>query len=87
MRFRFARLFAVLAGISMGLTAQAQEKNIAVYQAAQAAQPAVMDTLKKLVLMESGSANLAGLSKVADFAQERLQSLGAKTEQIGRAHV
>ena len=48
--------------------------------AAQAAQPAVIDTLQKLVLIESGSANLAGLAKVADFAQARLEALGAKTE-------
>lgn len=62
--------------------AQAQQRDEAVFKAAEAAQPAVIDTLQKLVLIESGSANLPGLVKVADFAQERLKALGAKTERM-----
>lgn len=73
-------LAAVALSLSFG--AWAQKRDDALFAAAQAAQPAVIDTLHKLVLIESGSANIAGLSKVADYAQARLQALGAKTERI-----
>ena len=73
-------LAAVALSLSFG--AWAQKRDDALFAAAQAAQPAVIDTLQKLVLIESGSANIAGLSKVADYAQARLQALGAKTERI-----
>jgi glutamate carboxypeptidase len=63
-------------------TTYAQQRNDAVFKAAEAAQPAVIETLQKLVLIESGSANLAGLLKVADYAQSQLNALGAKTERI-----
>ena len=39
-------------------------------------------SLQDLVRMESGSANLAGVGRVADFAQARLQALGAQTERL-----
>lgn len=68
--------------LSLSTQALAQKRDEAIFAAAQAAQPAVIDTLHKLVLIESGSANLAGLNKVADFAQARLDALGAKTERI-----
>jgi len=62
--------------------AYAQQREDAVFNAAEAAQPAVIETLQKLVLIESGSANLAGLVKVADYAQNQLNALGAETERI-----
>jgi glutamate carboxypeptidase len=62
--------------------ASAQKRDEAILGAAQAAQAAVIDTLHKLVLIESGSANITGLTKVADYAQARLEALGAKTERI-----
>jgi glutamate carboxypeptidase len=34
------------------------------------------------VLIESGSANAAGLAKMADYVGQRLQALGARTERI-----
>lgn len=68
--------------LSLSPQAWAQKRDEAIFAAAQAAQPAVIDTLQKLVLIESGSANIAGLHKVADYAQARLQALGAKTERI-----
>jgi glutamate carboxypeptidase len=64
------------------IAAQAQQRDDSVFKAAEAAQPAVIETLQKLVLIESGSANLAGLVKVADYAQNQLNALGAKTERI-----
>jgi glutamate carboxypeptidase len=36
-------------------------------------------------MIESGSANLAGISKVADFAEAQLKALGARTERIKAA--
>src|SRR5437879_3204467 len=46
--------------------------------AGQAAQPAVIDTLKEMVTIESGSANAEGLAKMADYTEKRLLALGAK---------
>ncbi len=80
-RSPLAQLIAV-ALVALTGAAQAQQRDDAVYKAAQAAQPAVIETLQKLVLIESGSANLPGLAKVADYAQARLNALGATTERI-----
>jgi len=66
-------------------TAFAQERNATVFAAAQAAQPAVIESLKTLVHIESGSANLGGIAKVADFVEARLKALGARTERIKAA--
>jgi glutamate carboxypeptidase len=74
--------FMTAALVVMTGAAQAQQRDDAVLKAAEAAQPAVIETLQKLVLIESGSANLPGLVKVADYAQTRLNALGAKTERI-----
>lgn len=53
----------------------------ALRDAAQRAQPAVIDTLKDLVHIESGSSNVDGLLKMADYTERRLQALGASTER------
>ena len=68
--------------LALSAPASAQKRDEAILGAAQAAQAAVIDTLHKLVLIESGSANITGLTKVADYAQARLEALGAKTERI-----
>jgi len=73
---------ATVALVIFTSTAYAQQRNDAVFKAAEAAQSAVIETLQKLVLIESGSANLTGLLKVADYAQAQLTALGAKTERI-----
>jgi glutamate carboxypeptidase len=49
--------------------------------AAEAAQPALIETLHEMVLTESGSGDLEGLAKMADFTEARLKALGAKTER------
>jgi glutamate carboxypeptidase len=49
--------------------------------AAEAAQPALIETLHEMVLIESGSGDVEGLAKMADFAEARLKALGAKTER------
>lgn len=73
---------AAAALVIVSAAVNAQQRDEAVLKAAEAAQPAVIETLQKLVLIESGSANLAGLLKVADYAQNQLNALGAKTERI-----
>ena len=64
------RNFTLIASAALALctVAQAQTRDAAVFAAAQAAQPAVIETLQQLVRIESGSGNMDGLSKVADFA-------------------
>ena len=49
--------------------------------AATAAQPAVVETLKSMVLIESGSGDAAGLAKMATLVDDRLKALGFKTER------
>jgi len=54
----------------------------ALLKAAQAAQPAVIESLRDMVAIESGSADLAGLGRMADFVERRLKALGMQTERI-----
>jgi glutamate carboxypeptidase len=54
----------------------------ALLDAARRAQPAVVESLKEMVLIESGSRNAAGLTRMADFTERRLRALGAQTERI-----
>jgi len=54
----------------------------ALLDAARRAEPAVADTLKDMVQIESGSLNADGLARMADYTERRLQALGAKTERI-----
>jgi glutamate carboxypeptidase len=49
--------------------------------AAKAAQPAVVDTLKSLVMIETGSGDVDGLAKMATLLDDRLKALGFKTER------
>lgn len=50
--------------------------------AARAAQPAVIDSLRDMVLIESGSQDAAGLKRMADYVEGRLRALGARTERL-----
>ncbi|WJR79353.1 M20/M25/M40 family metallo-hydrolase [Bradyrhizobium sp. NP1] len=69
-----------LATLAAASTAQAaaDEKLRA---AAEAARPALIDTLHEMVLIESGSADVEGLAKMADLTEARLKALGARTER------
>src|SRR3954471_22633105 len=49
--------------------------------AAEAAQPALIETLHDMVLIESGSGDVEGLARMADFTEARLKALGAATER------
>jgi glutamate carboxypeptidase len=50
-------------------------------KAAEAAQPALIETLRDMVVIESGSSDVEGLAKMAEFTEARLKALGAKTER------
>ncbi|MCA6124810.1 M20/M25/M40 family metallo-hydrolase [Bradyrhizobium sp. WSM 1704] len=75
-------LFALALAASPALAA-ADEKLRA---AAEQAKPAVIDSLHEMVLIESGSADVEGLKKMADFTEARLKALGAKTERRKTTH-
>ncbi|MFB9269007.1 M20/M25/M40 family metallo-hydrolase [Bradyrhizobium erythrophlei] len=49
--------------------------------AAEQAQPAVIESLRDMVMIESGSSDVDGLKKMADYTEARLKALGAKTER------
>ncbi|NUZ05430.1 glutamate carboxypeptidase [Piscinibacter koreensis] len=49
--------------------------------AAQQAQPALVETLRGLVSIESGSGDVAGLAKIADVLDQRLKALGFTTRR------
>lgn len=49
--------------------------------AAEQAQPALTETLKEMVSIESGSSDLGGLKRMADLTEARLKALGATTER------
>ena len=49
--------------------------------AAKAAQPAIVDTLKSMVMIETGSGDVDGLAKMATLLDDRLKALGFKTER------
>jgi len=70
-------LLATTAGLS-GAHAAPDEK---IRAAAEQAKPAVIDSLREMVLIESGSSDVEGLKKMADFTEGRLKALGAATER------
>src|ERR1700730_2041982 len=49
--------------------------------AAETAQPALIETLREMVLIESGSGDVEGLKRMADLTEARLKALGATTER------
>ncbi len=49
--------------------------------AAEKAKPALIETLHDMVMIESGSSDVDGLKKMADFTEARLKALGATTER------
>ena len=81
----FASLASAVLLTFVAATARAAPADAALLGAASAAQPAVIASLKDMVLIESGSADAAGLAKMAGYVEARLQSLGARTERIAPA--
>lgn len=67
-----------LVGASSSALAAPDEKLRA---AAEAAQPALIETLRDMVMIESGSGDVEGLAKMANLTETRLKALGARTER------
>ncbi|MGJ7499357.1 glutamate carboxypeptidase [Variovorax sp. ZT5P49] len=81
--FFFAlRSVALACGLSLGAVASVQAApDTGLLAAAEKAQPAVIDNLKEMVLIESGTLNVDGLLKMADVVEGRLKAVGMKTER------
>ena len=77
-KFRTLTLLAALALCATANAAGADEKLLA---SARAAQPAVIESLREMVLIESGSSDAAGLKGMSDYVEARLRALGAVTER------
>jgi glutamate carboxypeptidase len=76
---RRAGTFACVMAVA---TAAAAGPDAALLAAAEAQQPAVIESLHDMVAIESGSGNPDGLTQMADYAEARLRALGATTERI-----
>jgi glutamate carboxypeptidase len=74
-------LLALALSATVHAGAFAAEANQPLLQAARQAEPAVIDSLKDMVMIESGSSDAAGLAKMADYTEARLKALGAATER------
>src|SRR3954471_21093283 len=70
---------AALASFAATVLAQPVEP---VWSLAQKEKPAMLDTMKDLVNIESGSRELEGLDKIANLLAKRFEALGAKVELI-----
>ncbi len=77
-----ASRFTVLAVLAMSVASAAHAADDKLLAAARAAEPALIESLKEMVLIESGSSDAAGLKAMADYTEGRLRALGAKTERL-----
>ena len=71
-------LMAALAITFSSACAASDEKLLA---AARAAEPAVIESLKEMVSIESGTMDLPGLGRMTDYAEHRLKALGMQVER------
>ncbi len=72
---------ALACGLALSATAVQAAPDAKLLAAAEKAQPAVIESLKEMVLIESGSLDVDGLLKMAEVIDKRLQALGFKTER------
>ena len=79
-----AAVAAVLLAFAGGAVAQADH---AVLDRARAERQPLLDTLKTLTAIESGSRDLEGLAKIGNVIAERLHALGATVELVEPADV
>ena len=75
------RMWAVPIALAFAASSAAAAPDAKLLDAATRAQPAVIDTLKSLVQIETGSGDLDGLAKMATLLDDRLKALGFKTER------
>ena len=82
MKTHIKRLVSIgLIGVAFGASPALAAPDEKLRMAAEAAKPALIDTLRDMVMIESGSSDVEGLAKMADFTEARLKALGAKTER------
>lgn len=79
---RLTHAAAAVLALALGAAGSARAADQQLLDGARAAQPAVIQSLKDMVSIESGSANAAGLARMASFTEGRLKALGATTERI-----
>jgi glutamate carboxypeptidase len=77
--FRLPRPVALLLGAACTMAAQAAPQE-PLFAKVQAEKPAVIETLRELVNIESGSRDKAGLDQLAQLLAQRLTALGGKVE-------
>ena len=75
------RLATTCAAAALACAASAAEPDRALLAAARAAQPAVVESLREMVAIESGTMDAPGLARIADYAEGRLRALGAVIER------
>ncbi len=82
MKKKFLRIALLGAFSTLAVNgACAASPDTALLEAANNTQPAVISSLKDMVLIESGSGDVAGLAQMTTYMQQRLQALGAKVER------
>ncbi len=76
----FATGVAVIAAAHSGPVRAAPDARL--LQAAEGALPAVIESLREMVSIESGSSDLAGIARMADYVDARLRALGLAVDRI-----
>jgi glutamate carboxypeptidase len=74
--------WTLYAAMALGAATQSAAADQKLLAAARAAQPAVIESLREMVLIESGSQDAAGLKAMTDYLEARLRALGASTQRI-----
>src|ERR1700759_1732024 len=80
-RSRLLLAASALLGLAAAIPAVQAAPDEQIKAAAEQAKPALIDTLHDMVMIESGSSDVDGLKKMADFSEARLKALGATTER------
>jgi glutamate carboxypeptidase len=78
-----ARVLLLAFGCVAGLAQAADDKLLA---AAREQQPAVIESLREMVMIESGTTDAAGLAQIAGYAEARLRALGAAIERVPQSN-
>lgn len=76
-----SRTLTLLAALALCGTAHAAGADEKLLAGARAAEPTVIESLREMVLIESGSSDAAGLKGMSDYVEARLRALGAVTER------
>ncbi|MFO1328110.1 MAG: glutamate carboxypeptidase [Rubrivivax sp.] len=71
---------AIAAAALLGAPASAQDAKL--LAAARAAEPQVIESLREMVAIESGSGDASGVRRMLDYVQARLVALGAQPERL-----